>query len=187
MAQSKNIGYTQFQLRFPTEVACRKQLFEMRFPHGYICPVCGCIDYYELSTRNLYQCKGCRHQLSVTSGTVMHRSHLPLLTWFWAMFLVAKDKRGFSATQLSKELDLPYNTAWFLLHRIRFAMSQREDNYLLSDIVELDDNYFGKPKQNGKRGRGTGKTKVVVAVSKTDEGKPRFIKMKVVPNLKGKS
>ena len=117
----------------------------------------------------------------------MHRSHLPLLTWFWAMFLVAKDKRGFSATQLSKELDLPYNTAWFLLHRIRFAMSQREDNYLLSDIVELDDNYFGKPKQNGKRGRGTGKTKVVVAVSKTDEGKPRFIKMKVVPNLKGKS
>lgn len=187
MAKAKIIGYTQFQLQFPTEDACRKHLFEMRFPHEFVCPVCGCVDYYVLSTRNLYQCKKCRHQLSVTSGTVMHRSHLPLLTWFWAMFLVAKDKRGCSATQLAKELGLPYNTAWFLLHRIRFAMSQRDDKYLLNGIVELDDTYFGKTKPDGKRGRGTNKTKVVIAVSKTDDGKPQFVKMQVVPNLKGKT
>ena len=187
MAKAKNIGYTQFQLQFPTEDACRKQLFQMRFPDGFVCSVCGCVEYYGLKTRILYQCKGCRHQSSVTAGTVMHRSHLPLLTWFWAMYLVAKDKRGFSAAQLAKELGLPYNTAWFLLHRIRFAMSQREGNYLLDGIVELDDTYFGSPKKDGKRGRGTVKTKVVIAVSKTDDGKPRFIKMQVVTDLKGKT
>lgn len=187
MADIKNIGYMKFQIQFSTEDDCKKQLFEMRFPQGFVCLICGCVEYYDLRTRNLYQCKKCRHQLSVTSGTVMHRSHLPLLTWFWAIYLVAKDKRGFSATQLSKELGLPYNTAWFLLHRIRFAMSQRDDNYLLNGIVEVDDTYFGKPKRGGKRGRGTKKTKVVIAVSKTDNGNPKYIKMKVVPNLKGKT
>ena len=187
MADVKNIGYMQFQTQFSTEDACKKQLFEMRFPHGFICPTCGCVEYYDIKTRNVYQCKNCRYQLSVTAGTVMHRSHLPLITWFWAMYLIAKDKRGFSATQLSKELGLPYNTAWFLLHRIRFAMSQRDDSYILNGIVEIDDTYFGKQKKCGKRDRGTKKTKVVIAVSKTDHGNPKYIKMKVVPNLKGKT
>jgi len=184
VASDRIIGYSAFQRQYATVEDCRKKLFEIRFPNGFICPRCGCVEYYTIPTRNLYQCKGCRHQLSVTAGTVMHRSHLPLLTWFWAIYLVSKDKRGFSAKQLERELGLPYNTAWFLLHRIRSAMSQRDEQYQLAGVVELDDTYFGKSKKGGKRGRGTKKTKVVVAVSKTNDGKPRFIKMKVVSNLK---
>jgi len=115
----------------------------------------------------------------------MHRSHLPLLTRFWAIFLIAKDKRGYSAVMLYRELDLPYNTAWFLLHRIRKAMSERDSRYQLSGIVELDDTYFGKPSKGAKRGRGTSKTKVIIAVSKTTDGKPLYVKMQVIPNLKG--
>jgi transposase-like protein len=184
MASSKEIGYIAFQKQYSTEEDCRKRLFEIRFPIMFICPKCGCVEYYSIPTRNLYQCKGCHYQLSVTAGTVMHHSHLPLLTWFWAIYLVSKDKRGCSATQLAKELGLPYNTAWFLLHRIRSAMTQRDEEYQLSGIVELDDTYFGKPKKGGKRGRGTKKIKVIVAVSKTEDGKPRYIKMKVVSNLK---
>ena len=99
--------------------------------------------------------------------------------------LIAQDKRGYSAAMLSRELDLPYNTAWFLLHRIRTAMSQRDSQYRLSGIVELDDTYFGKPSKGHKRGRGTAKTKVIVAVSKTTDEKPLKVKMQVVPNLKG--
>ena len=114
----------------------------------------------------------------------MHRSHLSLLVWFWAIYLVSKDKRGCSATQLSKELALLYNTSWFLLHRIRSAMAQRDEKHPLEGIVELDDTYFGKPKKGGKRGRETKRIKVVVGVSKTADGKPRYIKMQVVPNLK---
>jgi len=94
---------------------------------------------------------------------------------------------GYSAAQLAKELDLSYKTAWYLLHRIRSAMSQQERKYYLSGVVELDDTYFGTASRGGKRGRGTSKTKVVVAVSKTVEGKPKSIKMQVVSNLKGKT
>ena len=117
----------------------------------------------------------------------MHRSHLPLLTWFWAIYLVSKDKRGYSAMQLSKELDLPYNTAWFLLHRIRHAMGERDQIYHLFGTIELDDTFFGGKKKGGKRGRGSKKTKVIVAVSKSGEGKPRYVKMTVVQNLKSKT
>jgi transposase-like protein len=142
------------------------------------------MEYYDISTRNKYQCKVCRYQSSLTSETVMHKSHLPLKTWFWAIYLVAGDKRGYSAVQLSQQLKLPYSTAWFLLHRIRNAMGQRDAEYLLSGLVELDDTYFGGPTSGGKRGRGTEKSKVMVAVSKDSEGKPQYLKMQVVPNLR---
>ena len=154
MAKQKRMGFLEVQEQFGSEEACRKYLFELRWPNGFICPRCGCREYYQISTRNKYQCKNCRYQTSVTAGTVMDKSHLDLRIWIWAIYLVARDKRGYSAKQLSIELNLPYNTAWFLLHRIRKAMAQRDDNYVLSGIVELDDTYFGKAKKGGKRGRG---------------------------------
>ena len=187
MAKQKRIGFLEVQEQFGSEEACRKYLFELRWPNGFICPRCGCREYYQISTRNKYQCKSCRYQISVTAGTVMDRSHLDLRIWIWAIYLVARDKRGYSAMQLSTELSLPYNTAWFLLHRIRKAMAQRDDNYMLGGIVELDDTYFGKAKKGGKRGRGTAKTKVLVALSKDEDDNPQFVKMQVVPNLKGKT
>lgn len=187
MAKQKRIGFLEFQEQFGSEEACRKYLIELRWPNGFICPRCGCREYYCISTRNKYQCKNCRYQTSVTAGTVMDRSHLDLRIWIWAIYLIACDKRGYSAKQLSVELNLPYNTAWFLLHRIRKAMAQRDNNYVLSGIVELDDTYFGKAKKGGKRGRGTTKTKVLVALSKDEDDNPQFVKMQVVPNLKGKT
>ena len=187
MARQETINFQEFQEKFNTEEACREYLFELRWTNGYECPKCGCREYYLISTRNKYQCKSCRYQASVTVGTVMDRSHLSLRTWLLAIYLIARDKRGYSAMQVSKELDLPYNTAWFLVHRIRHAMAQRDNNYTLAGIVEMDDTYFGKPGKGGKRGRGTSKIKVLVALSKADNRKPQFAKMQVVPNLKGKT
>ena len=183
----KKMGVLEVQKQFDTEEACEEYLFELRWPNGFICPRCGCREYYEIATRKKYQCKNCRYQSSVTAGTVMDRSHLDLRIWIWAIYLVARDKRGYSANQLAIELRLPYNTAWYLLHRIRKAMAQRDDNYVLSGIVELDDTYFGKAKKGGKRGRGTAKSKVLVALSKDEDDNPQFVKMQVVPNLKGKT
>jgi transposase-like protein len=139
MATKKCVGLEDIQRRFDTEDACRDYLFKLRWPDGFICPVCGCREYYHITTRHKYACKSCRHQASVTSGTVMDRSHLSLRTWIWAIYLVSRDKRGYSAMQLSRMLNLPYNTAWFLLHRIRNAMAERDNRYLLKGIVELDD------------------------------------------------
>ena len=187
MARQETINYREFQERFNTEKACREYLFKLRWSEGYECPKCGCKEYYLISTRNKYQCKNCRYQASATVGTVMDRSHLSLQTWLLAIYLIARDKRGYSAMQISKELNLPYNTAWFLLHRIRHAMAQRDNNYMLAGIVEMDDTYIGKTKKGGKRGRGTSKIKVLVALSKDESGNPQFAKMQVVSNLKGKT
>jgi hypothetical protein len=187
MAKKQEMGFMEFCEKYSTEEACREQLRQLRWPNGFACPRCGCVECYAVPTRNKYQCKACHYQASLTSETVMHRSHLPLKTWFWAIYLVASDKRGYSAAQLSRQLKLPYSTAWFLLHRIRDAMGQRDAEYLLSGLVEMDDTYFGGPTSGGKRGRGTKKTKAMVAVSKDSKGKPQFIKMRVVPNLRGKT
>jgi transposase-like protein len=124
-------------------------MFKLRFPKGFICPKCGNQTYSFLKSRGLFQCSQCRRQTSLTSGTVMHKTHLPMTVWFWAIYLISKDKRGISATQLATELSLSYETAWYLLHRIRKAMSQRDMEYLLSGVVELDDTYLDPPKKAG--------------------------------------
>ena len=187
MANQEKISFADFRKRFNSEDACREYLYNLRWPNIFICPRCGGVDCYHISGRNKYQCTQCRYQASVTSGTVMHRSKLSLQTWFWAIYLVSRDKRGYSATQLGAELNIAYSSAWYLLHRIRSAMAERDSEYMLSGIVELDDTYFGAPTEGGKRGRGTERTKVMVAVSKTENGKPDYLKMKVVDNLKGET
>ena len=110
----------------------------------------------------------------------MHRTHLPLTVWF---YLCATDKRGISAVQLSRTLNICYESAWYLLHRIRVAMGKRDGNYELSGIVEMDDGYVGGATHNGKRGRGTDKAKIVVALSKTENGAALFTRMQVVEDV----
>ena len=117
----------------------------------------------------------------------MHRIHLPLTVWFWAIYLCATDKRGVSAVQLSRTLGICYDSAWHVLDKIRTAMGQRDDNYQLSGMIEIDDGYVGGCRHEGKRGRGTTKPKIVVALSKTENGAAIFTRMKVVENFKGQT
>jgi len=161
----------------------------MRWTEGFVCPKCGCKEYGYHEKKKIYQCKAryCHHQASLTAGTVMEHTRLPIKIWFWAIFLMATDKRGSSATYLSTALKIRYKSAWLLLQKLRSAMGQRDARYLLEGIVEFDDAYFGGTKPGGKRGRGTGKTKVLAALSKDSKGKPKHLKMCVVPNLKGKT
>jgi len=187
MSKQHEMGIMEFVEKYKDENSCRDFLFEKRFPNGFICPKCECCSHGIYAKRNLYQCSECRYQCSVTAGTVMHKTHIPLNKWFIAMYLLAKDKRGCSAVRLSKELKISYKSAWFLLKRLQTAMGQRDSEYVLSGIVEVDDTYFGGKKKSGKRGCGTAKSKVLVAVSKTDEGKPQYLKMQVVKNLKSKT
>jgi hypothetical protein len=99
----------------------------------------------------------------------MHKSKLPLHTWFWAIYLVVHDKRGRSALSLAGLLHLNYRTAWRLLHKIRHAMKERDANYKLSGMIEMDDAYFGSPR-TGTDGRGTTKAKVSVALETDEKG-----------------
>jgi transposase-like protein len=187
MAQQPKLSRIDFQKRFSTEEACEKQLFRMKWPHGYHCERCGWLTFSTISTRKLplYQCNKCKYQATVTVNTVMEKTRTDLTKWFLAIYNAATDKRGYSAVQLSKDIEVSYPTAWLMLHKIREAMGQRDAEYQLAGIIELDDSYFGGPKEGGKRGRGTEKTKVLVGLSANDKGHPEYVKMEVVSDIKG--
>jgi len=184
MAKAEAITFKEFLERYNTEEACWKELYHLRFPEGFICPHCGCRECFPICSRKTFQCKHCRRQISVTAGTVMHRTHLPLTVWFWGIYLCVNDKRGTFAVQLSSMLGICYESAWYLLARIRRAMGQRDKKYTLAEIVEMDDGYVGGPKHGGKRGRGTTKIPILAALSKSNSGIPLFIRMQVVDDLK---
>lgn len=171
-----------FQARFLSDSECIRYLFKMRFPDGFACPGCGSVNAGRINTRGLWQCRDCRRQTSLTAGSMFHRTRTPLKEWFWAIFLVARDKRGHSAMQLGKELGIPYARAWLMIHKIRAAMTHRDSSYMLEGTVEMDEAYFGAPKP-GTRGRGTGRAKAIVAVSLSDDGKPRFARIQVVKKI----
>lgn len=181
------MGFVEFSQKYSTEEACRERLFEVRRSQGFVCPKCGGEEFYNLRTRGTFQCRKCRYQKSLTVGTLMEGTHIKLQKWFWAIYLVATDKRGISAKALQGQLHVTYKTAWFLLHRIREAMGKREGKYTLCGIIEFDDAYFGGTHPGGKRGRGTDKSKVLTAVSKDNAGRPKFLKLLVVSDLKGKT
>lgn len=176
-----------FRHRYNSEDACSAELFRLRFPNEFIYPRCDCVEYSPIQGRNTYQFYSCRQQTSITAGTVMYRTHLPLALLFWAIYPCATDKRDTSALPLSRTREICYDSAWHLLDQIRTAMGQRDGKYPLSGIVELDDSYVGGLPHNGKRGCGTEKSKVVVAISKAANSVPLFAKIKMVANSQGKT
>lgn len=139
-----------FQARFADEAACRFYLAESRWPDGYRCPRCGHQVALDLPARAMWRCKGCGYDTSVTAGTVLHGTRMPLTHWFWAAYLVATHTPGLSALQLQRQLDIRYETAWAMLQKLRRAMV-RPDRELLHEKVEVDETYVGGP-EAGLRG-----------------------------------
>jgi transposase-like protein len=181
--QQKQLNLMQFQRKFSTEKACREHLFKLRWPEGYRCPRCNHDKYSYHTVRHLYQCKSCKYQVSVTAGTIFHKTRTPLRKWFWMIFLMGNQKSGVSMMSIQKMLSInKYQTVWTMGHKIRHAMSKRDSHYKLAGLVEMDDTYIGS-KKKGKQGRGAeGKLKVIVAVE-TEKNKPRFAKMVDVENM----
>jgi transposase-like protein len=181
----ENLNLLQFQRKFSTVKACQQHLFKMRWPEGYKCPRCGHQKASLIRTRHLYQCGACRYQVSLTAGTVFHKTRTPLSKWFWMILLIGRQKSSISMLSLQRLLEIKsYKTVWTMGHKIRKAMAERDSSYQLAGLIEMDDAYFG-PKKPGKRGRGAaGKTKVVVAVETRGE-KPGFAKMQPVPAVSG--
>jgi len=160
----------EFQAVYPDEEACWKTLRRARWPQGFVCPRCGHPSSSWIATRRLEQCRGCRYQASVTAGTVFHGTRLPLLTWFWAIFFVARHKQGISALQLQRDTGIgSYQTAWTLLHKIRSALGPRPSPRL-SGLVEVDEAYVGSVELGRRGGRQAGNKTIVVAAVEQREG-----------------
>lgn len=177
----------EYYNQFGTEEACRSYLFSKRWPAGFVCPQCGHTEYFDVKSRNKYQCKVCNHQTTVTAGTIMEKTRTPLTKWFAAIYLVAEDKRGVSAMALQRKIGVAYFTAWTMLQKIRFAMGSRDEKYMLDGSVEMDEGFFGGTAEGSKRGRGTEKTAVLVSVSLSEWGKPKFARMKILESVDGKA
>ena len=182
----QSIDFFQFQKRFATEQRCYNYLINQRWPNGFICPRCEHNQGSFIRTRKLYQCKKCRYQVSVTAGTIFHKTRTPLRKWFWMIYLISQNKSGHSVNGLQKFLNIKqYRTAYLMAQKIRKALQDRDAHYKLAGVVEMDDSYFGERKTSGKRGRGAEKkAKVILSVKLDDnEKKPIFAAMNVVPRL----
>ena len=176
----------QFQSDFATEEACQRYLAACRWPEGFVCPRCGHNRAYELVNQRRYQCAKCRHQVSLTSGTILHRTKTALTHWFWATYLMTTDKRGVSALFLQRQLGLScYETAWMLLHKLRRAMVNAAREPLRGE-VEVDETWVGG-EQAGLRGSRQLKQRraalVLVAVEKRGRASGRA-RMSVIPDFK---
>ena len=162
------LSFFEYQEQFSDEEDCFKYLFRLRWPNGFVCPKCGGSEYYMIYKHKRFQCKQCRHQTSVTAGTVFHRSHQPLRILFMAVYLIATSKKGLSAMELRRKLGINgYKTAWLLMQKIRTAMAS-SGKFLLTRMVEIDETYIGGHRE-GPRGRGA-KDKTLVAIAVETNG-----------------
>lgn len=166
----------------------REFLEGIRWPNGPACPHCGGSEkLYELKGKShrkgLRKCGDCRKQFTVTVGTIFERSHIHLNKWIGAIYLMCSSKKGISAHQLHRMLGMTYKSAWFMAHRVRYAMERPPLSDKLQGIIEADETYVGAKKVKGKRGRGADKKIKVFSLIQRDGDSRSF----VVPNVKGQT
>lgn len=187
----KEMSLIEFSDKFGSEDNCRNDLWERRVKIGYNCPACNSKDGYKLKNALRWECKNCKHQVSIYANTVFENTKIELRKWYLAAFLIVSSKSGISAKELQRQIGVTYKTAWYVNRRLREAMGVANDKYKLDRIVTMDEAYFSGRENNDeapkKRGRGTNKSKVIVAVSLTADGKPKYARMKAVENFRAKT
>jgi transposase-like protein len=151
--------------RFHSEEKCLDYLGQLRWPNGVVCPRCGSTSVSRIQERNQFDCNSCRYQFSVTSGTIFHDSHLPLWKWFLTTYMMAEAKKGVSANQIKRTIGVSYKTAWYLCHRIRNAMTERNPEPL-NGVVEVDETFIGGKRRDVGHGYKGNKVAVVGAVER---------------------
>ena len=161
----KNVDMITLMDDFNSEEKCREVLEELRWPNGVACIRCGSTYIRHTVSRNQYDCGSCKYQFSVTAGTMLHDSHLPLKKWFLAVYMMTESKKGVSALQLKRSLRVAYKTAWYLCHRIR-AAAYEAFPVPLKQYVEIDETFVGgKTRGKGRAYKGN-KAIVVGAVQR---------------------
>ncbi len=172
----------ELEQRFATDDCCRSYLAALRWPRGFVCPQCGHDKAWAMD-RRLWLCAACRRQVSVTAGTIFHRSRLPLTLWFRAIWYVTSQKNGTSALGVQRVLGLgSYQTAWTWLHKLRRAMV-RPGRDRLSGRVEVDEVFVGGHEPGFEGRSAPNKTLVAIAAEEDGRGAGR-IRMGRIPNAK---
>ena len=170
----------EMEQRFATEEQCRAYLAALRWPDGFVCPSCGGRKAWPAQRGRLI-CAACRHQATVTAGTIFQDSHLPLRLWCRAIWQVTSQKNGASALGLQRVLGLgSYQTAWTVLHKLRRAMV-RPGRDKLSGRVEVDETQVGGVTP-GQKGRGAPSKALVVIAAQEDGAGIGRIRLARIPD-----
>ena len=178
------LSMTEFMDRYGSVEQCEAALIASRWPSGFACPACGGghSSSFRRQGRLYFQCAACRHQCSVTSGTIFGATKLPLTRWFLAMHLLTQSKNNVAALELMRHLGVCYKTAWLIKHKLMEVMRVREDGRQLDGRVEIDDAYLGGERSGGKTGRGSeNKVPFVAAVQTTPAGQPELVCLRQQP------
>lgn len=150
---STDISIFKLHEMFPDEASAEAWFEKLLWPEGVHCPTCESTNIQARPTKKPmpYRCRSCRLDFPVRTGTLLHRSHLPLRKWVFAIYLMARPK-GIASTQLARDLGVTQKTAWYMGHRIRQACLPFERKFLGS--VEIDETYVGGKKSNKHRVKG---------------------------------
>jgi len=180
----QGMSLMKFIERYGTEEKCSHRLFLQRWPNGFVCPKCGHTEFYSLTTRCLFQCRTCRYQSSLISGTIFSSSKLPLTLWFLAIYLITQSKDGLSSLNLTRLLGISYNSTLRMKHKLLQVMKDADDTLQLTGLVEVDDVYWGGKRPGGKRGRGaSGKVPFIAAISRNEKGRPVHMRLSRVASF----
>jgi transposase-like protein len=172
--------FEHFQLHFSTEDACAEALWAARWPNGFRCPRCHGSRSYPIISRKLYECANCQYQVSLIAGTVFENSHTPLTKWFLALYMISRPT-GISAVSLQKMLQVTYKTAWSILSKLRYAMSQDSNSRLLSGLVRMNTAIYQRKNTSDLTKMEIGEHHVMVGASVNEAGEPKHIKIKRIP------
>jgi transposase-like protein len=181
MAKSKgfptpaDLTLDQIMRRFSTDEKAREYLEAIRWPEGPVCPHCGCIErIYPIESNpakgvrpGLFQCNNCEGQFTFTVGTIFEKSKIPLRKWLVAWYMLCSSKKGVSALQIQRQLGIgSYRSAWFMMHRIRYALRDPIFDDKLGGTVEGDETYIGGVRHGKGRAYKGNKTAVVSLVER---------------------
>ena len=182
-----DLNLVELAQKYSDEDKARELLESILWPNGPVCAHCKSTRAYKLiphviskrsARKGLYKCRECRKQFTVTVGTIFEDSHIKIGKWLMAIFLLCSSKKGMSAKQLQRSLGMTYRSAWFMAHRIRYAMNAGPLAELLKGIVEIDETYVGgKTRGMGPAYKGN-KTPVVSLVQR--DGVKRSVVMERV-------
>jgi len=178
--------YRSFVEMFPDNASCAAYLIKLRWPNGFICSACKIATTPRQGSRGRLTCPLCRHRTYAQAGTIFDKTRTPLTTWFEAAWHVSTAKNGLSAKTLERTLGTKYRVAWTMLQRFRVAMVDAERKPL-SGNVEVDETFIGGVKQGGKRGRGSAKSIVVIAIEIMDPKGFGRVRMRHISDASGES
>jgi transposase-like protein len=164
---------------FSTDERARELLERLRWPDGPKCVRCQGDAVRLANSMKLFYCKACDYQFTVTAGTVFNDSHLPLIKWLTATYLLCEARKGMSANQIKRNIGVSYKTAWYLCHRIRSAMKEVNPEPL-DGIIEMDETFVGGKRRaridgNDRRGHHAEDKDIVIGI-KQRGGQLRFFK-----------